>query len=112
MMLNNFITPTAEVYEKGNSYQSLTLDGSETSTLSPAYSVAAQALAELNTAQRKRIDGMAAQKAAVASDPAVEVLALPLRAGAIVSGRHQRITLTPSQEDTNRLIAAGKLLGP
>ncbi|KAJ3525403.1 hypothetical protein NM208_g11654 [Fusarium decemcellulare] len=111
MMLNNFVTLAAEAYEKGDSYQPPALDGSETPNLSPAYRVAARVPDELTEAQKKLMESNATQKAAVVSDPSVELLALPFRAGGLVPGRHQRLALTLSQEDTSRLVASCKAAG-
>ncbi|KAF5711388.1 hypothetical protein FGLOB1_5015, partial [Fusarium globosum] len=94
MMLNNFISLASEAHQKGNSYETPALDGSETSNLSPSYRVAAQIPETPDQAQLNRLKQMAAQKAAAASDPSVEVLALPYRQGDLLLGRHQRLALT------------------
>ncbi|KAM0438491.1 hypothetical protein ACHAPT_001240 [Fusarium lateritium] len=111
MMLNNFITRAAEVYEKGDSFEIPTFDGSESANLSPSYRLAAQVPQELTEEQKKRIQEMRAQKAAVASDPSVEHLALPFKSGPLLPGRHQRLALTLSQEQTKRLLTACKAVG-
>ncbi|CAG7562658.1 unnamed protein product [Fusarium equiseti] len=108
MLLNNFIALAAEAYEKGDTYELPTLDGSEASNLSPSYRIAAGIPETLSQAQLDRLDAMAAQKEAVASDPGVEVLALPYRKGATAPGRHQRVALTFTKEETSRLLAACK----
>ncbi|RBR24725.1 uncharacterized protein FIESC28_02498 [Fusarium coffeatum] len=108
MLLNNFIALAAEAHEKGDAYEVPALDGSETSNLSPSYRIAAKIPDKLSKAQVERLDAMAAQKEEVASDPNVEVLALPYRKGETVPGRHQRVALTLTQEETSQLLAACK----
>ncbi|RSM18550.1 hypothetical protein CDV31_002686 [Fusarium ambrosium] len=111
MMLNNFITRAAEAYEKGDSFEIPVFDGSESANLSPSYRLAAQVPSELTNDQKKRIEEITAQKAAVASDPSVEHLALPFNSGPLLPGRHQRIALTFSQDQTKSLIKACKAAG-
>jgi hypothetical protein len=108
MLLNNFIALAAEAYEKGDAYEPPALDGSEASNLSPSYRIAANIPDKLSQPQMERLDAMAAQKEAVASDPNVEVLALPYRKGEIVPGRHQRLALTLTKNETAQLLAACK----
>jgi hypothetical protein len=108
MLLNNFIALAAEAYEKGETYKSPALDGSEASNLSPSYRIAANIPDKLSQAQMDRLNAMAAQKAAVASDPSVEVLALPFRKGPVAPGRHQRLALSLTEEETQELLAACK----
>ncbi|KAF4944167.1 hypothetical protein FGADI_12880 [Fusarium gaditjirri] len=111
MMLNNFISFASEAYEKGNTYEPPSLDGSETPNLSPSYRVAAQIPETLDQAQLDRLEQMAAQKAAAASDPSVEVLALPYGQGALLPGRHQRLALILTRDETQQLLAACKAVG-
>ncbi|KAH7260764.1 uncharacterized protein BKA55DRAFT_535788 [Fusarium redolens] len=111
MMLNNFISSAAEAYEKGDTYEPPALDGSEASNLSPSYRVAAQIPETPDQAQLDRLKQMAAQKAAAASDASVEILALPYRQGDLLPGRHQRLALTLSKEETRQLLAACKKAG-
>ncbi|KAJ4114771.1 hypothetical protein NW768_011325 [Fusarium equiseti] len=108
MLLNNFIALAAEAYEKGDAYNPSSLDGSEASNLSASYRIAANIPNHLSQAQMERLDAMAAQKEAVASDPSVEVLALPYRKGETVPGRHQRLALGLTKEETAQLLAACK----
>ena len=108
MLLNNFIALAAEAYEKGDAYKPPALNGSEASNLSPSYRIAAGIPDKLSQDQVDRLDAMAAQKEAVASDPNIEVLALPYRKGATVPGRHQRVALTLTEEETSQLLAACK----
>ncbi|KAL4724633.1 hypothetical protein ACLX1H_008075 [Fusarium chlamydosporum] len=108
MLLNNFITLAAEAYEQGETYEPPTLDGSEASNLSPSYRIAANIPEQLSQVQIDRLEAMAAQKAAVASDPSVKILALPFRKGASVPGRHQRVALTFTKEETEQLLSACK----
>ncbi|KAF5650186.1 uncharacterized protein FTJAE_609 [Fusarium tjaetaba] len=111
MMLNNFIFLASEAYEKGNTYEPPALDGSESSNLSPSYRIAAQIPETPDPAQLDRLKQMAAQKAAAASDPSVEVLALPYRQGDLLPGRHQRLALTLNREETQKLLKACKMVG-
>ncbi|ENH65962.1 hypothetical protein FOC1_g10002084 [Fusarium oxysporum f. sp. cubense race 1] len=111
MMLNNFISLASDAYEKGNAYEPPALDGSETSNLSPSYRVAAQIPETPDQAQLDRLKQMAAQKAAAASDPNVEILALPYRQGDLLPGRHQRLALTLTREETQQLLKACKMAG-
>lgn len=111
MMLNNFISLASEAHQKGNSYETPALDGSETSNLSPSYRVAAQIPEALDQAQLNRLEQMAAQKAAAASDPSVEILALPYRQGDLLPGRHQRLALILTREETQQLLKACKMVG-
>ncbi|KAM0490793.1 hypothetical protein ACHAP8_011187 [Fusarium lateritium] len=108
MLLNNFIALAADAYEKGDTYNPPTLDGSEVSNLSPSYRIAANIPDELPQPQIIRLDAMAVQKAAVASDPNVEVLALPFRKGEVVPGSHQRVSLLFTEKETQQLLAACK----
>ncbi|KAH6959367.1 hypothetical protein DER45DRAFT_259274 [Fusarium avenaceum] len=111
IMLNNFITLAAEAYEKGDAYDLPVLDGSETANLSPPYRIAAEIPESLSQTQLDRLDQMAAQKSAAASDPKVEILALPFRHGAELPGRHQRVALTISKKETLQLLASCKKVG-
>ncbi|KAI1062256.1 hypothetical protein LB506_006426 [Fusarium annulatum] len=111
MMLNNFISLASEAHQKGNSYEPPALDGSETSNLSSSYRVAAQIPETPDQAQLDRLKQMAAQKAAAASDPSVEILALPYRQGDLLPGRHQRLALTLTREETQQLLKACKMVG-
>ncbi|KAF5709536.1 hypothetical protein FMUND_10025 [Fusarium mundagurra] len=111
MMLNNFISLASEAYDKGDTYEPPALNGSETSNLSPSYRIAAQIPEAPNQAQLDRLKQMAAQKAAAASDPSVEILALPYRQGDLLPGRHQRLALTLTREETQQLLKACKLVG-
>lgn len=111
MMLNNFISLASEAYQKGNVYEPPSLDGSETSNLSPSYRVAAQIPETPDQAQLDRLKQMAAQKAAAASDPSVEILALPYKQGDLLPGRHQRLALTLTREETQQLLKACKTVG-
>lgn len=109
MMLHNFISLASEAHQKGNSYEPPALDGSETSSLSPSYRVAAQIPETPDQAQLDRLKQMAAQKAAAASDPSVKILALPYRQGDLLPGRHQRLALTLTREKTQQLLEACKM---
>ncbi|KAF5543134.1 hypothetical protein FMEXI_7150 [Fusarium mexicanum] len=111
MMLNNFISLASEAYNKGNDYEPPALDGSETSNLSPSYRVAAHIPETPDQTQLDRLKKMAAQKAAAASDPRVEILALPYRQGDLLPGRHQRLALTLTRDETQQLLAACKMVG-
>ncbi|KAJ4307526.1 hypothetical protein N0V84_012669 [Fusarium piperis] len=111
MMLNNFIARAAQAYEKGDSFEIPIFDGSESANLSPSYRLAAHVPPQLTEAQKKRVEEIAAQKAAVASDPSVEQLSLPFKSGPLLPGRHQRLALTLSQEQTKRLVTACKAVG-
>ncbi|KAG5751867.1 hypothetical protein H9Q72_014170 [Fusarium xylarioides] len=111
MMLNNFISFASEAYNKGNSYEPPALDGSETSNLSPSYRIAAQIPETPDQAQLDRLEKMAAQKAAAASDPNVKILALPYRQGDLLPGLHQRLALTLTKEETQQLLKACKMVG-
>ncbi|KAF5667011.1 hypothetical protein FDENT_12210 [Fusarium denticulatum] len=111
MMLNNFISLASEAYEKGNAYEFPALDGSETSNLSPSYRIAAQIPEVPDQAQLDRLEQMAAQKAAAASDTSVEILALPYRQGDLLPGRHQRLALTLTKDETQQLLKACKMVG-
>ncbi|KAF5586522.1 hypothetical protein FPANT_7227 [Fusarium pseudoanthophilum] len=110
MMLNNFISLASEAYDKGNTYELPAVDGNETSNLSPSYRIAAQIPKTPDPAQLDRLKQMAAQKAAAASDPNVEILALPYRQGDLLPGRHQRLALTLTKEETQQLLAACKVV--
>ncbi|KAF4497182.1 hypothetical protein FAGAP_6641 [Fusarium agapanthi] len=111
MMLDNFISLASKVYDKGNAYEPPALDGSETPNLSPSFRVAAQIPETPVQAQLDRLRQMAAQKAAAASDPSVEILALPYRQGDLLPGRHQRLAVTLTRDETQQLLAACKVLG-
>ncbi|KAG9503606.1 hypothetical protein J7337_003557 [Fusarium musae] len=111
MMLNNFISLASEAYAKGSTYKPPALDGSETSNLSPSYRIAAQIPETPDPAQLDRLKQMAAQKAVAASDPNVEILALPYRQGDLLPGHHQRLALTLTKEETQQLLRACKMVG-
>ncbi|RGP71746.1 hypothetical protein FSPOR_3112 [Fusarium sporotrichioides] len=108
MLLNNYVGLAAEAYQKGDVYNLPTLDGSEASNLSPSYRIAANIPETLSQSQMNRLDAMAAQKAAVASDSNVQVLALPFRKGSVVPGRHQRVALSLTEKETQQLLVACK----
>ncbi|KLP05439.1 uncharacterized protein FFB20_11669 [Fusarium fujikuroi] len=111
MMLNNFISLASEAYQKANAYEAPALDGSETSNLSPSYRIAAQIPETPDQAQLDRLKQMAAQKAAAASDPSVEILALPYEKGDLLPGRHQRLAFTLTRDVTQQLLKACKSVG-
>ncbi|KAH6883553.1 hypothetical protein B0T10DRAFT_580589, partial [Thelonectria olida] len=73
--------------------------------LSPCYRIAARIPPELSQAQKEKLANINAQRAAVASDPGVEVLSLPHRRGAVLPSRHQRTALDLTGDETSRLIA-------
>ncbi|KAG8668354.1 hypothetical protein FPOAC2_07640 [Fusarium poae] len=108
ILLNNFIALAAEAYKKGDVYNPPVLDGSEASSLSPSYRIAANIPDTLPESQMIRLDAMAVQKASVASDPSIEVLALPFRKGQVVPGHHQRVALSFTEKETKQLLAACK----
>ncbi|TEA17755.1 hypothetical protein C8034_v011767 [Colletotrichum sidae] len=107
-LLNNYIAHASLAYQDGDSFQLPVFDGSEAANLSPPYRIAANVPPTLTDAQNERLATMAAQKAAAMNPEGIEIMDLPYRRGAAVPHHHQRVSLTLTQEQTSRLIAACK----
>ncbi|RYP16529.1 hypothetical protein DL765_005090 [Monosporascus sp. GIB2] len=73
------------------------------------FQIAANVPPTLTEAQQKRLSDNAVQKAgAVEGDESLTVLRIPFKPGATLPGKHQRIALTISKEQTSRLLAVCK----
>ncbi|VUC30650.1 unnamed protein product [Clonostachys rosea] len=110
--LNNLIRHVANAYEKGPGAELTPKLGSEIKNLSPPYRVAANVPVELTPSQQQRIQEINAQKAAASKgSESVPILTIPYKVGETRPGRHQRVNLWLSEEQTSALVASCKLLG-
>ncbi|RYP90948.1 hypothetical protein DL770_002953 [Monosporascus sp. CRB-9-2] len=108
-LFGNLLDHVSRSFAEGNSYQLPVLDGSEASNLSPPFRTAANVPPTLTEAQQRRLSDNAVQNAAAAEgDESLTVLGIPFKPGATLPGKHQRIALTFSKEQTSRLLAACK----
>ncbi|OTA66142.1 hypothetical protein K449DRAFT_366732 [Hypoxylon sp. EC38] len=111
-LLDRLVDYVSKAFDEGNYYRVPTLNGSETSRLSPPFRVAADVPFTLNETQKKKLASIAAQKEAAAKiDGNLLVLGLPFWHGAVLPGKHQRVGLSLSKEHTFRLLAACKSVG-
>ncbi|CAG9990641.1 unnamed protein product [Clonostachys byssicola] len=111
-MLNNLIRHVANAYEKGHVAEPIPELGSEIKNLSPPYRVAANVPVELTPSQEKRIQEINEQKAAASKgSDSVPVLTIPYKIGETRPGRHQRVSLWLSEEQTAALVASCKAIG-
>lgn len=111
LLLNNLMSHASKAYAAGTPLPKFPLDGSEAGNLSPAYRIAAAVPNVPTPAQQKRLDGLVPRNAPPKHDPGVELLGIPYKKGILVPGRHQRVALTLSTEETLRLTAACKAAG-
>ncbi|OHE96278.1 hypothetical protein CORC01_08350 [Colletotrichum orchidophilum] len=108
-LINNLIARASTAFSSGDAYILPTFDGSEAANLSPPYRIAANVPPTLTDAQNQRLADMAAQKSAAMNAPAgIEIIDMPYRRGKLVPGRHQRVAVTLTREQTARLTAACK----
>ncbi|KAH8669413.1 hypothetical protein BGZ61DRAFT_364143 [Ilyonectria robusta] len=108
IMLNNLIGHASRAFRQGATFKLPIFDGSEVVNLSPSYRIAANVPVDLSPEQKTRLEGVIAQKAGVRAATDIEILALPYRKGALVPGKHQRVALTLSAEQTTHLLAVCK----
>lgn len=108
IMLNNLIGHASRALQEGESFHLPVFDGSEAANLSPSYRIAANAPEKLSAEQEAHLKSVMAEKARVAAATDAEVLALPYKQGALTPGKHQRVALTLSAEQTSQLLAACK----
>ncbi|OTA92457.1 hypothetical protein M434DRAFT_21902 [Hypoxylon sp. CO27-5] len=94
-LLDRLVDYVSKAFDEGNYYRVPTLNGSETSWLSPPFRVAADVPFTLNETQNKKLASMAAQKEAAAKS----------------DGNPPRVGLSLSKEHTFRLLAACKSVG-
>ncbi|KAH6675332.1 hypothetical protein F5X68DRAFT_270531 [Plectosphaerella plurivora] len=111
IMLNNLISHAAHAFKEGTGYQLPIFDGSEAANLSPVYRIAANTPEKLSPEQEAHLKHVVEEKARVAAATDAEVLGLPYKEGATVPGKHQRVALTLSAEQTSQLLAASKKAG-
>lgn len=111
-LLNNFAQLLSEILDNGDSALS-DVSGDEVSRLSPAYRVAADVPADMAEQAKKRLSELASVYAPVekSGGDAPEPIGLPYKKGAVLPGKHQRVELVLSKDETSRILAAGKALG-
>lgn len=85
----------------------------EVSRLSPAYRVAAAVPEEMTESMKKRLSAMdavyAPAKRSTNDDP--EPIGLPYKKGELLPGKHQRVELVLSPDETARILSGSKELG-
>ncbi|KAK1675799.1 hypothetical protein BDP55DRAFT_150517 [Colletotrichum godetiae] len=111
-LLNNLITHASKALSSPNTPTPLSFTGSEAANLSPPYRIAASVPPTLTQSQTKRLATMAAQKSAAMNPPSgIQLIDMPYRRGKLLPGRHQRVAITLTEEQTARLTAACKSAG-
>lgn len=110
-LLNNFAQLAAETLTKGDSFTADSIG--EVARLSPPYRIAAKIPSDTTEIVQKRL----AQISSVYKSPAepafddAQPIGLPYQKGASLPGKHQRVELILSKDETSRIIAASKKLG-
>lgn len=108
-LLNNFARLLSETLLAGGEVD---VDGDEVSRLSPAYRVAAGVPPDMAEQAKKRLaelDSVYAPAEQTANAP--EPIGLPYKKGSLLPGKHQRVELVLSKEESSQIIAAAKKLG-
>jgi hypothetical protein len=102
-LLNNLFKHVSEAYILQDSFRFPPLN-SEVANLSPSFRVAANLLSTPTQAQRVRFDEESSFN--TFSRQGCEVIGIPFKHGAMIPGKHQRVALTLSQEQTTKLLQA------
>ncbi|KAK1710889.1 hypothetical protein CaCOL14_010727 [Colletotrichum acutatum] len=111
-LLNNLITHASKAFSSPTTPNPQTFTGSEAANLSPPYRIAANVPPTLTSAQPARLATMAAQKfEAMNPPPGTQLIDMPYRRGKLLPGRHQRVAITLTADQTARLTAACKSAG-
>jgi hypothetical protein len=107
-LFNNLFKYTFEAYTSQDSFRP-SLFGSEVANLSPPFRVAANLLFAPTPTQRAHFDEEISFNTSSRQD--CEVMSMPFKHGEMLPGRHQRVALTLSQEQTTKLLQACHGLG-
>jgi hypothetical protein len=107
-LFNNLFKHVSEAYILQNSFRFPPLN-SEVANLSPPFRVAANLLSTPTQAQRARFDEESSFN--TFSRQGCEVMGIPFKHGAMIPGKHQRVALTLSQEQTTKLLQACRRIG-
>ncbi|PTU23589.1 hypothetical protein P175DRAFT_0455566 [Aspergillus ochraceoroseus IBT 24754] len=108
MLFNNLFKHAAKALEQGDAYP-LPSFGNEFTRLSPPLRVAAGLPPVLSAHRQACLDKIISYN--VALKKGVEITSLPYRKGPTNPGKHQRVAITLSSEQTHRLLRACKALG-
>lgn len=107
-LLDNLIKHATDAYRQLATPSTLAF-GDESKNLSPPLRVAASIPVCLPTEQQAQCDEVAAYNASLRSG--IEIAALPYKHGAKMPGKHQRVEITLSEDETKRILAACKTIG-
>ncbi|KAI5456994.1 hypothetical protein BGZ63DRAFT_395212 [Mariannaea sp. PMI_226] len=112
MLLNNYVLLAADIYEQGNSYALPSPSDISVESFSPPYRVAACVPATPTKTVLAKLEATKAAAAAAAEagvqENRVEAIGVPFKKGALLPGKHQRVAITFSKDQTARLLAACK----
>ncbi|KAL2810353.1 hypothetical protein BJX63DRAFT_444794 [Aspergillus granulosus] len=108
MLFNNLVAHTAKAYEEGASY-TLPIFGDEFGRLSPPLRIAAEIPSDLQPAYCKRMEEIREFNSTLRAD--VEVMAVPFKRDQEGPGKHQRVAIKLSCDQTGRLIKACRNAG-
>ncbi|OGM47946.1 hypothetical protein ABOM_002796 [Aspergillus bombycis] len=101
MLFNNLFAHAAEIYKLGESYTSPSFGG-EWANLSPPLRVAAGIPKDLRPDQQDRLRDIIQSKESIKKD--VEIASLPFRRDRMQPGKHQRVAVRLSVEQTRELL--------
>jgi hypothetical protein len=113
-LLNNFAELASEALAKGDTFvvDNMNSQGEEEARLSPAYRIAADVPRDTSDLVMKRLKTPSYQaKAASNLKNGAEPVGFPYTKGALLPGKHQRVEIVLSQEETASIISASKKLG-
>ena len=112
MLFNNLVAHAAEVLQKQGSFSIGHKDSSMIKhLLSPPYRIAAGVPKVQTEAMKKRLARLAEAAKADAEKEKVETVRLPFKLGETVPGKHQRVEIKLSPDQTSKLLASAKELG-
>ncbi|KAJ5773503.1 hypothetical protein N7457_008399 [Penicillium paradoxum] len=106
-LLNNLVKYASQAFDHPESFQVPQFQD-EWKNLSPPFRVAAAIPASLTPDQEARLKAIMAENDSIRK---AEIATVPFKQGPTVPGRHQRVSMTLSPEDTERLLLACKKLG-
>ncbi|EAW13657.1 uncharacterized protein ACLA_043770 [Aspergillus clavatus NRRL 1] len=109
MLFDNLFTHAASAYKQGPEYV-LPQFGPEFANLSPPFRVAAGLRPSMPADQRERFETMMAYNAFMKQDR-IEIATMPYKKGEQLPGKHQRVALTLSTDQTTKLLAACRRTG-
>ncbi|KFA55944.1 hypothetical protein S40293_03986 [Stachybotrys chartarum IBT 40293] len=112
MLFNNLVAHAAEALRLGDAFRVEEVDKAKIEQrLSPSYRIAAEVPEVHTEAMKKRLARLAAAAEADEKREKVEIVGVPFKRGAEVPGKHQRVELELSPEQTSRVLSAAKQLG-